>query len=78
LIGGVHFMLYAPTATPKATVAYLSGELHKVIEDPSLKQRFLNVGFEPTPMTPEQVTAEMHKTADAFAPLIKALNIKLD
>jgi tripartite-type tricarboxylate transporter receptor subunit TctC len=78
LIGGVHFMIYAPAATPKATIAYLSGELHKAISDPTLKQRFLNVGFEPTPMSPEEVTAEMRKTAEAFAPLIKKLNIKLD
>ena len=78
LIGGVHFMLYAPAATPKATVATLSEALHKAVSDPTLKQRFLNVGFEPTPMTPEQVTAEMRKTAEAFAPVIKRLNIKLD
>ena len=78
LIGGVHFLLFAPAATPKATVAYLSGELHKVIADPTLKQRFLNVGFEPTPMSPEEVTAAMRKTADAMAPTIKRLNIKLD
>jgi tripartite-type tricarboxylate transporter receptor subunit TctC len=78
LIGGVHFMLYAPAATPKETIAYLSGELHKAVSDPTLKQRFLNVGFEPTPMSPEEVTAEMRKTADAFAPVIKRLNIKLD
>jgi tripartite-type tricarboxylate transporter receptor subunit TctC len=78
LIGGVHFMIYAPAATPKPTVAYLSGELRKVVGDPTLKQRFLNVGFEPTPMSPDEVTAEMRKTAESFAPLIKKLNIKLD
>jgi tripartite-type tricarboxylate transporter receptor subunit TctC len=78
LIGGVHFMLYAPVATPKETVALLSGELHKAISDPALRQRFLNVGFEPTPMSPEEVTAEMRKTANSYAPIIKRLNIKLD
>ncbi|MPZ55904.1 MAG: tripartite tricarboxylate transporter substrate binding protein [Rhizobiales bacterium] len=78
LIGGVHFMLFAPAATPKATIAYLSGELRKAIGDPALKQRFLNVGFEPTPMSPEEVTAAMRQTTDAYAPIIKRLNITLD
>jgi tripartite-type tricarboxylate transporter receptor subunit TctC len=78
LIGGVHFLVFAPAATPKATVAYLSAELKRAISDPALKQRFLNVGFEPTPMSPEEVTAEMRKTAEAYAPIIKKLNIKLD
>jgi tripartite-type tricarboxylate transporter receptor subunit TctC len=78
LIGGVHFLLFAPKGTPKATVDYLSAELKKVVADPTLKQRFLNVGFEPTPMTPEEVTAAMRQTADAMAPTIKRLNIKLD
>jgi tripartite-type tricarboxylate transporter receptor subunit TctC len=78
LIGGVHFMLYAPAATPQPTIELLSTELRNAISDPALKQRFLNVGFEPTPMSPEEVTAEMRKTADAFAPVIKRLNIKLD
>ena len=56
----------------------LSTELHKVIEDPTLKQRFINIGFEPTPMTPDEVTAAMRKTADTLTPIIKRLNIKLD
>jgi tripartite-type tricarboxylate transporter receptor subunit TctC len=64
--------------TPKATVATLSEALHKAVSDPTLKQRFLNVGFEPTPMSPEEVTAEMRKTANSYAPIIKRLNIKLD
>lgn len=78
LIGGVHFNVFAPGATPKETVALLSGELRKVISDPTLKQRFINIGFEPTPMTPEEVTAAMRKTADTLIPIIKRLNIKLD
>jgi tripartite-type tricarboxylate transporter receptor subunit TctC len=78
LIGGVHFLLFAPKGTPKATIDYLSGALKKVVADPTLKQRFLNVGFEPTPMSPEEVTAAMRQTADAMAPTIKRLNIKLD
>jgi tripartite-type tricarboxylate transporter receptor subunit TctC len=78
LMGGVHFLLFAPAKTPKATVAYLSAALKKVVSDPGLKQKFLAIGFEPTPMSPDEVTAAMKATAEAFAPVIKRLNIKLD
>jgi tripartite-type tricarboxylate transporter receptor subunit TctC len=78
LIGGVHLVVFAPAATPKEIVDMLSDDLRQAIADPSVRQRFLAVGFEPTPMSPEQVSAAMQKTADSLSPLIKRLNIRLD
>jgi tripartite-type tricarboxylate transporter receptor subunit TctC len=75
---GVHFMLFAPAATPKDKVALLSAELHKVIGDAALKERFLKIGFDATPMTSDEVAAEMRRTGEIWAPVIKRLNIKLD
>jgi tripartite-type tricarboxylate transporter receptor subunit TctC len=74
----VHFMMFAPAATPKPVVAMLGAQLHKVIADPALKQRFIGVGFEATPMTGDEVAAAMRRTETALAPIIKRLNIKLD
>jgi tripartite-type tricarboxylate transporter receptor subunit TctC len=78
LNAGVHFMLYAPAKTPKDLIALLSSELKKIIGDPALKQRFINIGFDPTPTSSEEMAAVMRKTGDDWAPLIKRLNIKLD
>jgi tripartite-type tricarboxylate transporter receptor subunit TctC len=75
---GVHFMLFAPAATPKPVVELLDAELRKVISDPTLKQRFAGIGFEATPLTADQVAALMRKTGQDLAPLIERLNIKLD
>jgi tripartite-type tricarboxylate transporter receptor subunit TctC len=75
---GVHFMLFAPAATPKPLVAMLGAELRKVISDPTLKQRFAAIGFDATPMTADEVTAALRKTEADLAPVIKRLNIKLD
>jgi tripartite-type tricarboxylate transporter receptor subunit TctC len=74
----VHFMMFAPAATPKPLIVRLGGDLHKVISDPALKQRFIGIGFEATPMTAEEVTAAMRRTEAALVPVIKRLNIKLD
>jgi tripartite-type tricarboxylate transporter receptor subunit TctC len=78
LDAGVHFMLYAPAATPKDIVAILNAELNKLVADPALKERFANIGYDPTAISPEQAAAIMRRTAEAWAPLIKRLNIKLD
>jgi tripartite-type tricarboxylate transporter receptor subunit TctC len=75
---GVHFMLFAPATTPKDLVAMLSAELRKIIDSPALKERFAKIGFDPTPLTADEVAAVMRKTGDGLAPLIKKLNIKLD
>jgi tripartite-type tricarboxylate transporter receptor subunit TctC len=78
LDAGVHFMLYAPSKTPKATVDRLSGELKKIVGDPALKQRFIKIGYDPTPTSSQDMIAVMHTTGEQWAPLIKRLNIKLD
>jgi tripartite-type tricarboxylate transporter receptor subunit TctC len=75
---GVHFMLYAPAATPREVVAVLNAELNRIVGDPTLKQRFADIGFDPTVTTPDQVAAIMRKTAVDWAPVIKRLNIRLD
>ena len=75
---GVHFMMFAPAATPKPVVAMLGAELHKAISDPALKQRFIGIGFDATPMTADEVAAAMRRTEAALVPVVKRLNIKLD
>ncbi len=78
LNAGVHFMLYAPAATPKDIVSMLSAELKKIVGDPALSERFANIGFDPTPTSSEEASAIMRKTGEDWAPVIKRLNIRLD
>jgi tripartite-type tricarboxylate transporter receptor subunit TctC len=78
LNAGVQFMVLAPAATPKPVVAMLSNELRKVVGDPTLKDRFAAIGFEPTPSSSEEMIEVMRKTAEDWTPVIKRLNIKMD
>jgi len=78
LNAGVHFMIYAPAKTPKDIVELLSSELRKIVGDPALKQRFINIGYDPTPSTSADMVAVMKKTGEDWSPLVKRLNIKLD
>jgi tripartite-type tricarboxylate transporter receptor subunit TctC len=78
LNAGVHFMLYAPGGTPGAIVDLLSAEVSRIVGDPRLKERFANVGFDPTPISAHEAAAVMRKTGEDWAPVIKRLNIRLD
>lgn len=78
LNAGVHFMIYVPGNTPKGTVELLSSELRKIVGDPTMKERFINIGYDPTPTSSAEMAAVMKKTGDDWSPLIKRLNIKLD
>jgi len=75
---GVHFMFFAPAGTPKDTIAMLSAEIRKVIDDATVKERLATIGFDPTPLGPDEVAAAMKKAGEDWAPVIKRLNIKLD
>ena len=75
---GVQFMVLAPGATPKPVIDHLSAELRKVVGDPTLKERFAAIGFEPTPSSSEEMAAIMRKTAEDWIPVIRRLNIKMD
>jgi tripartite-type tricarboxylate transporter receptor subunit TctC len=75
---GVHFMMFAPAATPKPIVAMLGAGLRKIIAEPALKQRFAGIGFDATPMSADEVATAMRKTEADLSPVIKRLNIKLD
>jgi tripartite-type tricarboxylate transporter receptor subunit TctC len=75
---GVHFMMFAPAATPRPVVALLEAELKAIIADPALVRRFADIGFDATPMTAEQVAVTLRQTGEKLVPVIKRLNIKLD
>jgi tripartite-type tricarboxylate transporter receptor subunit TctC len=78
LLGAVQFLLFAPGGTPKPIVDKISGALREVISQPDLKEHFLKVGLEPTPMSPEELTQAMLQMRKAYAPIIKSLHIKLN
>ncbi|MFL6929725.1 MAG: Bug family tripartite tricarboxylate transporter substrate binding protein [Xanthobacteraceae bacterium] len=78
LDAGVHFMLFAPAGTPKEIVAMLNGELRAIVGNPAMKERFLKIGFDPSPITAEETADIVRRTGETWAPLIKRLNIKLD
>lgn len=77
LNAGVHFMIFAPSKTPKDIVNKVSDALAKVVANPALKSNFEAIGFDPVPMNAEASNALVRQTGIDWAPVIQRLKIQL-
>ena len=73
--------LYAPKGTPKAIIDQLSKALQEALKDPTLKQRFADLGSEPVSQeraTPEALRSELKSEIEKWGPIIKSAGIFAD
>jgi len=66
--------LYAPKGTPKAIIERLDAALKVALKDPTLKQRFADLGTEPvaeSQATPEALSAHLKAQIALWGPIIK-------
>lgn len=73
--------LYAPKGTPAPVVDRLSKALQAALQDPTVKQRFADLGTQPEPVnraTPEALRAHLRREIDKWAPIIKKAGIYAD
>ena len=73
--------LYAPKGTPKAIVDQLSKALQVALKDPTLGQRFADLGSEPVSQeraTPEALRAQLKSEIDKWGPIIKKAGVFAD
>ena len=68
----------APAGTPKPVVAKLNGAFAKVMNDPAIKQRLSESGFEPQTSTPEEFARYMKSEIAKWAKVIRESHISLD
>ncbi len=73
--------LYAPKGTPKAVIDKLVPALQAAIKDPTVKQRFAELGSEPVAenrATPAALRAHLKAEIDKWAPIIKKAGVYAD
>lgn len=68
--------LMAPAKTPDAVIALLHQAVIKVLNDPSVKSRYLALGAQSAPMTQDEFRAYLEKEDQTWIPLIRSLNIR--
>jgi tripartite-type tricarboxylate transporter receptor subunit TctC len=73
--------LYAPKGTPKPIIDKLAGALQVALKDPTVKQRFADLGTEPASAeraTPAAVQAELKSEIAKWGPIIKKAGVFAD
>jgi len=65
--------MYAPKGTPKPVIDQLSNALRVALKDPTVKQRFADLGTEPVAEArarPEALRAHVKSEIDRWGPII--------
>lgn len=70
--------VYAPAKTPAALVDQVSAAIGVALNGPELRERFVNLGYEPTGTTPAQLAAIMVADTARWGPIIKASGFTAD
>jgi tripartite-type tricarboxylate transporter receptor subunit TctC len=70
--------VYAPAKTPSTVIDQVSAAISAALRNPELRERFLNLGYEPTGTTPEQLAAIMVADTARWGPIIKASGFTAD
>jgi tripartite-type tricarboxylate transporter receptor subunit TctC len=73
--------LYAPKGTPKPVIDILVKALQVALKDPTVKQRFADLGTEPVVekrATPEALRAQLKAETDKWSPIIKKAGVYAD
>ena len=70
--------LIAPSATPREVIARLNAEMVRVLQSVEIRERFLGVGAEPAPTTPDEANAHIRGEVAKWAPIVKASGARVD
>jgi tripartite-type tricarboxylate transporter receptor subunit TctC len=68
--------LFAPKATPRAVVERLNAEVRKTLDQPDVKKRFADSGYETAGMSSEEFLARIKREAERYRQVIQAAAVK--
>jgi len=72
------FGIYAPAQTPAAVIVRMSREVNKILAQPDIKARFLDLGAEAVPRQPAEYKAIVQAETSLFAEIVKSRGITVD
>ncbi|MBI3069215.1 MAG: tripartite tricarboxylate transporter substrate binding protein, partial [Betaproteobacteria bacterium] len=75
---GTYWTSLAPAATPKEIIHTLSAAMAKVLRMPDVRQRLVDLAFDPIGSTPEEAAANIRSEIAKWAKVVKAAGIRLD
>lgn len=70
--------VFAPAGTPAAVVNTLSAAIQKIVKEPAVHTRLVDLGFEPVSGSPAELGALVQENTAKWAKVIKQSNIVVD
>jgi tripartite-type tricarboxylate transporter receptor subunit TctC len=70
--------LIAPAKTPEPIIAKIHGAVTEAIADPAIREKLATQFMEPIPTTPAQFRAKIDADLARWAPVIKALDLRIN
>jgi len=72
------FGLLVPKGTPKPIVDRLAGLISKIMADPTIRKRMIEIGADPAQSTPDEFRALISSEVEKWRTVIKDANITID
>ena len=76
LLAGNWFGLTAPKGTPREAIDWMNQAVPKALAVQAVRERILQLGAEPMPMTPAQYGTLIRSDTQRWTGIIRAANIK--
>jgi tripartite-type tricarboxylate transporter receptor subunit TctC len=70
--------IMAPAGTQRPVIDLLNAEVHRILALPDVRERFVGLGADPTPSTPEKFGAVMKSDADKWGRVIKQAGVRAE
>jgi tripartite-type tricarboxylate transporter receptor subunit TctC len=70
--------IMAPAGTPRPVIDRLNAEVTRILAQPEIHEKFMTLGAEPTPGTPERFGAVIRADAEKSGKIIKAAGVRAD
>jgi tripartite-type tricarboxylate transporter receptor subunit TctC len=78
LYANAWYGLFVPTGTPKEIVTKLNTEIIKLMDNPEMRERLVDLGVESAPSTPDQLATLMREDLVRWAKIVKDSGAQLD
>jgi tripartite-type tricarboxylate transporter receptor subunit TctC len=74
----VWYGMVVPGGTPRAIVTKANGEIVRLLNNPTIRERFTALGLEPSPSTPEAFRDILRREIPIWHKVAKQANIRID
>src|SRR5262249_16936202 len=75
---GSYWVALAPAATPRDIIALLSATMVKVLQMPEVRQRLIELGYQPLGSTPEELSANLRSEMAKWARTVKETGFRVE